>query len=92
MDCWAFWARARISANEPFFGGAPRAAGGALEGPGDGLLGAAGLDILLPPFMGLEDKTLGLAAPFVELEGLWEGVGLSEGRDGRLGLEDVMGD
>jgi hypothetical protein len=42
--------------------------------------------------MGLEDKTLGLAAPFVELKGLCEGVGLSEGRDGRLGLEEVVGD
>jgi hypothetical protein len=42
--------------------------------------------------MGFEDKTLGLVAPFVGFEGRWDGVGLSEGRDGRLGLEDVVGD
>lgn len=42
--------------------------------------------------MGLEDKTLGLVVPFVGFEGRCDGVGLSEGRDGRLGLEDVVGD
>lgn len=42
--------------------------------------------------MGLEDKTLGLVAPVVEFEGRCDGVDLSEGLDGRVGLEDVVGD
>lgn len=42
--------------------------------------------------MGLDDKTEGLLLPFEGFEGRCEGIDLSAGRDGRLGLETAVGD
>lgn len=76
MVCCARCARARISANEPFFGGTFEA----LDGPGEGRLGGAGFDTLFDPIMGLDDNTVGLGFdPFI---GRCDAFGLSSGRDG----------